>query len=130
MATSGRSSTIIVICIGIVLGVFNLWRSEGPGLLRNISIVFLVVSVIGGIAMLFGVGNQMALDKYPRKGEAASAGFFTSEHFGKFPRIQILTIEDLLVGKTLHMPPSLERTFKQAERVEANKTDQGNLGFE
>ena len=26
--------------------------------------------------------------------EAASAGFFTSEHFGKFPRIQILTIED------------------------------------
>ena len=62
--------------------------------------------------------------------EAASAGFFTSEHFGKFPRIQILTIEDLLAGKTLQMPPSLERTFKQAERVEANKTDQGNLGFE
>ncbi len=27
--------------------------------------------------------------------EAALAGFFTSEHFGKFPRIQILTIEDL-----------------------------------
>jgi len=33
--------------------------------------------------------------------EAASVGFFTSEHFGKFPRIQIITIEDLLGGKRL-----------------------------
>ena len=62
--------------------------------------------------------------------EAASAGFFTSEHFGKFPRIQILTIEDLLAGKTVKMPPSLERTFKQAERVEQENKDQGTLGFE
>ena len=62
--------------------------------------------------------------------EAASAGFFTSEHFGKFPRIQILTIEDLLVGKTLQMPPSLERTFKQAERVTTESTDQRQLGFD
>jgi len=49
--------------------------------------------------------------------EAASAGFFTSEHFGKFPRIQILTIEDLLGGTTILLS-SLERTFKQAERVQ------------
>ena len=62
-------------------------------------------------------------------GIAASAGFFTSEHFGKFPRIQILTIEELLAGKTLQMPPSLERTFKQAERVETETDDQGSLTF-
>jgi len=62
--------------------------------------------------------------------EAASAGFFTSEHFGKFPRVQILTIEDLLAGKTLQMPPSLERTFKQAERVQTEIDDQGTLGFD
>jgi len=62
--------------------------------------------------------------------EAASAGFFTSEHFGKFPKIQILTIEELLAGKTLQMPPSLERTFKQAERVETDTTDQRTLGFD
>ena len=61
---------------------------------------------------------------------AASAGFFTSEHFGKFPRIQILTIEDLLAGKTLQMPPSLERTFKRAERVQTETDDQVNLAFE
>ncbi len=61
--------------------------------------------------------------------EAASAGFFTSEHFGKFPRVQILTIEDLLGGKTLQMPPSLERTCKQAERVESDTNNQGSLIF-
>ena len=60
--------------------------------------------------------------------EAASAGFFTSEHFGKFPRIQILTIEDLLGGKTVQMPHSI--TFKQAERIESGPTDQGSLGFD
>ena len=61
--------------------------------------------------------------------EAASAGFFTSEHFGKFPRIQILTIEDLLAGKTVQMPHS-NVTFKQAERVQEENKDQGMLGFE
>ena len=60
----------------------------------------------------------------------AFAGFFTSEHFGKFPRIQILTIEDLLAGKTVQMPPSLERTFKQAERVVRGNESQSSLGFE
>ena len=60
--------------------------------------------------------------------EAASAGFFTSEHFGKFPRVQILTIEDLLSGKTVQMPHS-NVTFKQAERVDTETRDQGTLGF-
>ena len=62
--------------------------------------------------------------------EAASAGFFPSEHFGKFPRIQILTFEDLLGGKTLDMPPSMTRTFKLAKRVQAESDDQGSLGFD
>ena len=52
-----------------------------------------------------------------------------SEHFGKFPRIQILTVEDLLASRTLQMPPSLTRTFKQAERVETETKDRGTLGF-
>ncbi len=60
--------------------------------------------------------------------EAASAGFFTSEDFGKFPRIQILTIEALLGGKALEMPHS-NVTFKQAEKVERDTTDQGEFGF-
>ena len=61
---------------------------------------------------------------------AASAGFFTSEHFGKFPRIQVLTIEEILAGKTVQMPQTLERTFKQAEKMSPDNTDQTTLGFE
>lgn len=54
--------------------------------------------------------------------EAASSGFFTTEHFGKFPRIQILTIEQLLDGRTIQMPQTLGRTLKQAEKMPAATT--------
>lgn len=58
--------------------------------------------------------------------EAASAGFYRSEFFHKdYPRLQILTIEDLLGGKEAQMPMNLT-TFKQAERILRN-TDQGAL---
>lgn len=50
-----------------------------------------------------------------------------NEHFGKFPRIQILTIEELLSGKTVQMPHS-NITFKQAERV-ADDRNQGEPEF-
>ncbi len=48
--------------------------------------------------------------------EAVSAGFYESPLWGRFPRLQILTIDDLLAGKTVQMPRH-DITFKQAERV-------------
>jgi site-specific DNA-methyltransferase (adenine-specific) len=48
--------------------------------------------------------------------EAASAGFYESAMWGVFPRLQILTISDLLGGAEIKMPRSVG-TFKQAERV-------------
>ena len=57
--------------------------------------------------------------------EAASAGFFHSDGWNRdYPRIQILTIEELLTGKQIEMPPS-GVTFKQAEKVVAEIKDQG-----
>lgn len=51
-------------------------------------------------------------------GEAASAGFYTSLAWGQdYPRIQILTIKDLLGWKQINMPPSVA-PFKRAQRVE------------
>lgn len=53
--------------------------------------------------------------------EAATAGFYTSP-WGKHPRIQIFTIEELLMdGKRVDMPPQeqVSRTFKRAERAQA-----------
>jgi site-specific DNA-methyltransferase (adenine-specific) len=49
--------------------------------------------------------------------EAVSAGFYHSPGWGRdYPRIQIVTVDDLLRGKTLDMPPTTG-LFKQAERV-------------
>lgn len=50
--------------------------------------------------------------------EAVSAGYYESSGWGrKYPRLQILIVEDLLKGASVQMPPAWG-TFKQAERVE------------
>lgn len=56
--------------------------------------------------------------------EAVSAGFYHSPGWGRdFPKIQILTIADLLHGAEVKMP-SPHGTFKQAERVGKQTTEQ------
>lgn len=48
--------------------------------------------------------------------EAVSAGFYHSDYFGKdYPRIQILTVEDILAGRGVSMP-SDSVTFKKAAK--------------
>jgi len=50
------------------------------------------------------------------KTEAASAGFYHSPNWNKdFPKIQILTIEELLAGAIVQMPPTA-RTYKKAQK--------------
>jgi hypothetical protein len=63
------------------------------------------------------------------RSEAADAGFYTSRELGspKYPRIQLLTIEELLNGKRVECPHSASRrdtlTFKKAPKA---KKEQGN----
>ena len=60
----------------------------------------------------------------PMREEAITVGFYEPEFFpGKrFPRLQILTIEELLNGKQLEYPRmGPEVTFKKAERKEKGK---------
>jgi hypothetical protein len=45
----------------------------------------------------------------------------------RFPRIQILTIEELLHGKKLAFPRHVLATFKQAERKSKSKERQTGL---
>ncbi len=62
--------------------------------------------------------------------EAASAGFYHSAIWQKdYPRIQTLTIEDLLDDKEIQMPPSQYGTFKQAGKVKKEGGKQGELGI-
>jgi site-specific DNA-methyltransferase (adenine-specific) len=55
----------------------------------------------------------------PMNTEAVSAGYYHSPGWGQnYPRIQILTIDDLLHGRAeVKMPPQFG-TFKQAQRVQ------------
>ena len=59
----------------------------------------------------------------PMRREAASAGFYKSP-WGKHPRIQLLTIEDLLGGKSIDYPQATDVTFKKAQRVRSNPSEQ------
>jgi site-specific DNA-methyltransferase (adenine-specific) len=50
--------------------------------------------------------------------EASEAGFYETFAGGvKYPKIQILTTEELLHGAEIKMPPRLHQNFKQAHRV-------------
>jgi len=62
--------------------------------------------------------------------EAATAGFYRSELWQKdYPRIQILTVEDILSGVEVKMPPTTG-SFKKAQKVKKDtETEQGTLGF-
>jgi len=65
------------------------------------------------------IGVLLCLEEptMPMRRECASAGFYASP-WGKHPRLQILTIEDLLTGKLINRPPAQTSvTFKRAPKA-------------
>jgi len=67
----------------------------------------------------------------PMQTEAVSAGFYHSPGWNKdYPKIQILTIEELLHGKTVDMPPQTQTsvTFAKAPKVSKKEGEQLNMG--
>lgn len=59
----------------------------------------------------------------PMKKEALSAGYYHSDAWGQdFPRMQILTVEQLLDGAKVQMPPQ-HGTFKEAQQVRPPEPD-------
>jgi site-specific DNA-methyltransferase (adenine-specific) len=71
-----------------------------------------------------GVLITMREPTQPMRAEATSAGFYRSGSegvgtWGKHPRIQLLTVSELLDGKRIDMPPlSGSLTFRRAPKVE------------
>ena len=61
--------------------------------------------------------------------EAASAGFYESEGWGKYPRLQILTIEELFQGKQIQYPPQASATFKKAPKASPKGPEDASLPF-
>ncbi len=59
----------------------------------------------------------------PMKKEAVSAGYYRSQGWGRdFPRMQILTVEQLLHGAQVEMPLQ-HGTFREAQRERAQEPD-------
>ena len=52
----------------------------------------------------------------PMMQEALSAGFYESAEWGRYPRLQILTIAELLAGAQAELPRSEHGTFARAQR--------------
>jgi hypothetical protein len=61
--------------------------------------------------------------------EAVSAGFYETESFGHYPKIQLLTIGQILAGQQILYPHRNAATFKRAERQTKARTHQPGLSF-
>lgn len=73
-----------------------------------------------------GVFITLTQPTKPMEKEAVTAGFYQTD-YGKFPKIQILTIEDLFAGKKPHMPWLDPTTFKKAAREDMSAGKQEML---
>ncbi|MFA5261561.1 MAG: DNA methyltransferase [Candidatus Omnitrophota bacterium] len=76
-----------------------------------------------------GVLISMKATTRDMRTEAVTAGFYKSLSYGQFPRVQLLTIADLLSGKKIEMPPirQVNASFKKAPKVEEPLKKQKNL---
>ena len=64
----------------------------------------------------------------PMEKEAAEAGFYQSPHLDeKFPRLQVLTIAQLLMGEQVAYPRWLDATFRQAPKAKGGAAEQMTL---
>ncbi|MGA2332066.1 MAG: restriction endonuclease [Syntrophales bacterium] len=64
------------------------------------------------------------------KMEAVTAGFYESALWRrKYPKVQLFTVEELLTGKKIEMPPirQVGATFKKAPKVRKKKDEQQEL---
>ena len=85
-----------------------------------------LVGVISREKAEIGVFLSLEPPTSPMRREAASAGFYESP-WGKHPRIQLLTIEDLLGGKSIDYPKDTDVTFKKAQRVRSNPSEKQKI---
>jgi site-specific DNA-methyltransferase (adenine-specific) len=77
------------------------------------------------------IGIFLTLEESTRdmRTEAVTAGFYHSPGWNQnYPRVQILTVKDLLDGTArLEMPPAEFITFKQAQKVKEKGNAQRGL---
>lgn len=87
-----------------------------------------LVGVVNRDNAAIGVLISMQDPTRPMREEAASAGFYNSPLGTKHPRVQLLTVAELLDGRGVDMPRAgLDVTFRQAPRARDEQGRQGEL---
>ncbi len=93
----------------------------------NVSHIRDLVGTVEREKAAIGVYITLEPPTKPMITEAVSAGFYHSEYFNKdFPKIQILTVEDILAGKEVKVPAE-SITFKKAPKAASTRSAQNEL---
>ncbi len=92
----------------------------------NVAMVRDLAHVVDREKAKIGVFITLADSTGPMRTEAVKAGFYETL-YGKYPKIQILTIADLFSGKQPNIPLVDSATFKKAPRE--NVDEQHDLPF-
>jgi DNA modification methylase len=81
-------------------------------------------AVVGRENAEMGVLITLESDTRPMRTEASGAGLYKSP-WGTHPRIQILTVAEILSGEGIDMPPlrQVDRTFKKAPRAKTAQAE-------
>lgn len=102
-------------------------ESVGVGMVRDL--IGVLERERAGIGLFITLAEPTA----PMKKEAAAAGFYeqTMEKkvIAKFPRVQILTVEELLAGRKPEIPNVDRAAGKKTAPREKKKHEQGKLGL-
>ena len=94
-------------------------RNVGVGMVRDL------IATIERERAKVGIILSLAEPTREMKKEAAAAGLYKTEMLGDFPRIQILTVQDLFLGERPRLPWIDPTVFKKAKRERTEK--QGDL---
>lgn len=87
-----------------------------------------LVGTIDRTGAQIGVLISMQEPTSHMRAEAASAGHYESPLGSHHPRIQLLTVEELLEGRTVDYPrASVDLTFKRAPKAKRKEGEQGQL---
>ena len=83
-----------------------------------------LVGVVDREKAQIGVLISLQEPTRPMRTEAAAAGFYSSPWWEKkFPRIQLLTVGEILRGARIQYPPRTNATFRRAPRAKSKNTN-------
>ena len=96
----------------------------------NVSQIRDLAHVVNRENAAIGVFLTLEPPTRPMLEEAVGEGFYHSPGWNRdYPRIQILTVEDLLAGKAVQLPPNIN-TYKQAGKISAEQKAQQGFAFD